>query len=186
MDPVSLLVLGLELQRFPASDSSAASLGDSLEVIEAGGLSLAPYQGPALQPVIGWRSRKLMLSLAPGLAGGSSVATSSDGRQARVSTLQWREQARAWYLAGPVVLGLDVAVSGGSATTGGTTVATAPLGLELGPTAGVRVPLGHQLELAGRARWPVWLAGDQLSQGLSGALMLSWQPSSKIVAQPGS
>jgi len=129
MVPLSLFVLGLELRRFPATDDAAASLGDSLEVIEGGGLSLAPYQGPALQPLVGWRSRHVELTLAPALAGQGHDATSSDGRSQRVRTLQWRAEGRAWGRFGPALAGLDLGVSGGSASTGGATVATAPVQL---------------------------------------------------------
>lgn len=179
MDPVSLLLLGLELRRFAPADDAAASLGDSLEVIEAGGLSLSPYDGPAVQPVLGWRSRRLTLSLAPGLAGSRSTATSSDGREATVRTLLWRGEARAWVHAGPALFGLDAGLSGGGARTGGASVATAPTQLELAPTGGVRAALAPTLDLVARARYPVRLAGDQLEHGLSGALLVEWHPGSR-------
>lgn len=176
MDPVSLLILGLELRRFAPADDAAASLGDSLEVIEAGGLSLSPYDGPALQPVVGWRSRRLTLALAPGLAGSGSVASSADGREERVRVLQWRGEARAWVHAGPALFGLDGGLSGGSATAAGETVATAPLAVELGPTAGIRAPVGAHFDLVARARWPVRLAEGDVAHGLSGAFLLEWHP----------
>ncbi len=174
MDPVSLFIAGLELQRFAPADDAAASLGDSLEVVEAGGLSLAPYQGPALQPFVGWRSRHLSLTLAPGLAAHANTATSADGRQARVTTLQWRAEGRAWFLGGPFLAGLDLGVSGGSGHSGGAKVAEAPLALSVGPTAGVQVGLGDAFDLSLRARYPVQVAADSLDHGLSGAVALQW------------
>ena len=176
MDPVSLFVLGLELTRFPGADDSAASLGDSLEVIEAGGLSLAPYRGPALQPVFGWRSRHVELTLAPGLAGRAQDASSSDGRTVRVHTLEYRGEVRGWGRFGPALAGLDVGVSGGRGTAGGKTVATAPVQLELAPTGGVHTALGDHLDLSLRARWPIRISQGALEQGLSGAVSLEWHP----------
>lgn len=174
MEPLSLFLLGLELRRFAPADDAAASLGDSLEVVEAGGLSLAPYEGPALQPVVGWRSGRVALSLAPGLAVHSSTAWAADGREARVQTVQWRTEARAWLLFDPALAGLDLGVSGGSATSGGATVAQAPLALEVAPTAGVRVDLHPSLDLVLRGRLPVRVADDALDVGLAGALGIEW------------
>lgn len=176
MDPASLLFLGLELHRFSGGQTGAVTLGDSLEAIEAGGLSLPAYDGPVLQPVVGWRSRRVALSLAPGLAGSSQVAYSTDGREARVSTFSWKGEARAWVLAGPAVVGLDLGLSGAQASTGGETVATAPLQIELAPTAGVRAALSEHLDLVPRLRVPVRLTEGTSTWGLAGALMLEWHP----------
>ncbi|RME23074.1 MAG: hypothetical protein D6798_14300 [Deltaproteobacteria bacterium] len=176
MDPVSLLVMGVELQRFAPADDPAASLGDSLEIIEAGGLSLAPYDGPALQPVVGWRSRHLSLTLAPGLAAHAGTATSADGREARVTTVQWRAEGRAWWLAGPLLAGLDVGLSGGGGRSGGVQVAEAPLAVSVAPTAGVLVGLGDAFDLSLRARYPVRFVDTAVDHGLSGAVALMWHP----------
>mgnify|MGYP000880807096 CR=1 FL=1 len=176
MDPASLLFVGLELSRLSGGETGAATLGDSLEAIEAGGLALSPFEGPVLQPVIGWRSRRLALSLAPGLAGSSSTARSTDGREARVSTLSWKGEARAWVLAGPALVGLDLGLSGATASSQGEAVASAPLLLELAPTAGVRGALSEQLDLVPRLRLPVRVSEGATTWGLGGALMIEWHP----------
>lgn len=175
MDPASFILVGLELRRFAPADDAAAALGENLDVIEAGGLSLDPYQGPALQPVLGWRNQRVALSLAPGLAVHAAQAQSADGREARVVTVQWRAEARGWLLAGPGLGGLDLAVSGGSARTGGATVAQAPLQVQLAPTGGVHLELLPALDLQLRARLPVSLSQGQLDLGVGGAVGLTWQ-----------
>lgn len=175
MDPSTLLYFGLELHRLQGGETGAAGLGDSLELIEAGGLSLAPFDGPALQPVLGLRRGHLDLSLAPGLAGSVSRARSSDGREAAVSALGWKLQARAAWTGGPALAGLDLGVSGAQAWSQGSTAAEAPLQVELAPAFGLRAPLGEHLELTPRARVPIRLAGSDLEFGLGGALLLAWR-----------
>lgn len=176
MSPLALWLLGLELTRFAPADDPADALAASLSAVEAGGWSLAPYAGPALQPLLGVQRGRLSLALAPGLALSGADALGADGRTARLRTWQGRLGLEPHLHFGHGLAGLDLAVAGGGASLDGEPLASAPLTVELAPTAGVRAALSPSLTLDLRARWRVSWGAGALEQGLGGALSLIWRP----------
>ena len=172
MDVALLLLLGLEVDRFAGDDDSADALTSSLEALESGGWSLSPYQGPAIQPYVGLRGARWQVQLAPALALRSGDAESSAGRGEPVRTTQGALELSGQWTPNLWFLGLDAGISGGVARLNGATIAQGAPTIELGPTAGMRVPLHDHLDLVGRARWRVLVSGGDLSQGLGGALAL--------------
>lgn len=173
MDP--RLLLGLQLTRFAPSDDAADALAGSLTAIEAGGYTLSPYQGPALQPLVGLSLPRLELALEPAVALRREQATAADGREDAVRVLAVRVGAMALACFGPGRAGLELAWADGVATLGGATIASSTSQLEVTPTLGVAAPLTERLELGLRARWPVTVQGPELSQSLGGALTLIWR-----------
>ena len=167
-------LLGLELTRFAPADDTADALAASLSAIEAGGFSLSPYDGPALQPYAGLAYGALALELAPGAAFHSATATSADGREAAVRTAAARVALRARYSLGAARVGVDAAWASSRATADADLVAAGPTSWELGPTAGLAAPITARLDVIGRVRWPVVWSEGALDHGLSGALALEW------------
>lgn len=172
MDVALLLLLGLEVDRFAGADDSADALTSSLEALEAGGWSLSPYQGPAIQPYVGLRGERWQVQLAPAIAMARADAASSDGRTERLRTTQAALELSAQWTPDLWFLGVDAGVSGGRARLDGATIAEGAPVIELGPTAGMRVPLHPNVDLVGRARWRVQASGGDLSQGLGGAVAI--------------
>lgn len=173
MDP--RLLLGLQLTRFAPSDDAADALSGSLTALESGAYALSPYEGPALQPLVGLSLGAFDLALAPAAATRREQATTAGGRADTVRVLQLRVGAQALYRFGPGRAGLEVAWSDGTATLGGEKVASSTSTLELTPTLGVAAPLSEVWELGIRARWPVTIEGPELAQSLGGALTLTWR-----------
>lgn len=168
-------LVGIELFRFAPADDPADALASSLSAIEAGGWSLSPYTGPALQPYAGLRLGHFTAILAPAAAFRREAATTASGREGTVRTAQARLGLRVQGEIGPAIFGVEGAGSGGRATLDGEELATGTTTLELGPTVGFLAPLGEHLLVGARARWLVVGSEGALSQGLSGALSLEWR-----------
>ena len=173
MDP--RLLLGLQLTRFAPSDDAADALAGSLTAIEAGGYALSPYEGPALEPLIGLSLPHLDLALAPAAALRREQATAADGRDDTVAVVQVRVGALALYRFGPGRAGLEAGWSDGTARLGGEAIASSTSQIELIPTLGIAAPLTEAFELGLRARWTVIVAGPEISQSLGGALTVTWR-----------
>lgn len=166
---------GLEVTRFAPADDQADALSASLSTVEAGGWTLSPYEGPALQPYLGFSRGPWRLDLAPALAFRQATATSAEGREAAVRTLEARAQLRAGHTWGPLELDLEAAWSGGRATVDGTEVGTSGSLWTVGPALGLGGDLGEHLRLVGRARLPVGLSADGFSVATGGSVALEWR-----------
>lgn len=169
-------LLGLELTRFAPSDGANTVVGGSLDVVEAGGFSLAPYAGPALQPYLGMRAGWFQVELAPGAAWRSDTLSGTGGREAQLQVFQWRTELRLRYTQDRWFTGVDAGMSGGRAHIEGTTVAEAAGTTSVGPTFGLRAPLAKTLDLSGRVRWLVAASPGSLQHGPGGAVALEWRP----------
>jgi hypothetical protein len=172
MNATTLMLLGVELAHLGGA-SSLSGVGSSLDVLEAGGWTLAPYEGPALQPTIGLARGPLRLSLAPGFRFHRAQVSAVDGRTGTAVATQWRIGARAWW--GDTLFGgVDGAMSGGGVSLDGAAVAEGTPGVEFGPTMGVRRALVEGLDLVGRVRWTWRKLGDSTDHGLGAAVSLEW------------
>lgn len=172
-----LWLFGLELTRFAPADDAADALASSLTAIEAGGWTLSPYAGPALQPYAGLVLGRLELALAPSAAFRRERASTAEGREAMLRTAAVRVGARAAWRAGPAQVGLEFALSDGLATLDREPLVQGDTTLAIGPTLGFVAPLSDAWHLSARARWPVTVTGQDLSHGLTGALGLEWRAS---------
>lgn len=175
MASAPIWLFGLELTRFAPADDGADALAGSLTAIEAGGWTLSPYEGPALQPLVGLGLGRWELALAPAAALRRERAETADGREATLRSAALRLGLRLQAGLGPLALGLEGAVSDAWATLDGEAVAGADTRVELGPSLGVRAPLSERWTLGARARWPVAVTGTDITQDLSGALSLEWR-----------
>ena len=170
-----LWLVGLELTRFAPADDPADALASSLSAVEAGGWTLSPYTGPALQPYAGFKLGHVAAILAPAAAFRRETAVTPSGRDGTVRTMQARADLRVQVELGPALLGVEGGWSGGKATLDGDTLAVGDTSIEVGPTAGVLVPLTGHLVLGARARWLLVGSDGELTDGLSGALALEWR-----------
>ena len=94
MNPTALaLVLGLEFGPTGAF-SDGSELSGSLDAIESGAWSLAPYPGPLLQPYVSRAFGRTRVGLAPAARWSQVSATAVDGREGTVKVLQWATEGR--------------------------------------------------------------------------------------------
>lgn len=170
-----LWLFGLELTRFAPADDAADALAGSLTAIEAGGWTLSPYEGPAIQPYAGLDLGNFELLLAPSAAFRRERAEAEEGREAMLRTAAFRVGARASWAPGPFRLGMEIALSDGLATLDREPLINGDTTLELGPTLGFVAPLSESWYLGARARWPFELTGQDITQGLTGAVALEWR-----------
>lgn len=170
-----LWLVGLELTRFSPADDPADALASSLSAVEAGGWTLSPYTGPAIQPELGFKLGHVAAILSPAAAFRRETAETASGREGTVRTVQARAELRVQGELGPALFGVEGGWSGGRATLDGADLAAGNTSLELGATAGFLVPLGEHLVVSGRARWLFVGSDGALSSGLSGAVGLEWR-----------
>jgi hypothetical protein len=176
MLPASILFLGLELTRFASSDGAVGGLAGSLDAIQSGGWALSPYEGPAIQPYLGWRKNAIEAGLAPAMTWARQDASSADGRTGALQVLQWRLEGRLRYSSSPWFVGVDGGYSDGSARLDGQAVADGTPALDVGPTVGVREALSPHVDVVLRVRWPLRFVDDSVSHGPGGGFALEWHP----------
>jgi hypothetical protein len=177
MNPTVLaLVLGLEFGP-SGTNPESTDLSASLDAIESGGWSLAPYTGPVLKPYVVRSFGRLRLGLAPAVRWSQQTATALDGREGTVKTLQWAAEGRVWWqpsLERGWMLGVDGGHSDGSATLEGEEVAAGTPRTHLHPSVGHIGALSEHWSLVGRALWVVSWTGESMNHGPGGALAVEW------------
>jgi len=147
----------------------------SLEGVEVGGWTLSPYRGPLLQPVLGVRTDRWSLGLAPAVTWGRQDLEGADGRVLSLGWTQWRAELRVAWVAGNLRVGLDAALGDGHADLAGSRVADGAPTRSVAPAFAVQHPLADGLGLVARTRWVVDLspAGGGRA-GLESALAVEW------------